>query len=80
MKLAAELRAATGGAASVEARCEARLMDARAIHGRGLHSLTSELNLRTFGNTSLTLELNLSIFGTHPRVTLGYMGDTVSLS
>ena len=24
---------------------------------RGLHSLTSELNLRTFGNTSLTLEL-----------------------
>ena len=33
MKLAAELRAATGGAASVEARCEARLMDARASHG-----------------------------------------------
>jgi len=30
---------------------------------RGLHSLTSELNLRTFGDTSLTLELNLSIHG-----------------
>jgi hypothetical protein len=48
--------------------------------GRGLHSLTSELNLRTFGDTSLTLELNLSSFGTHPRVNLGYMGDNVSLS
>ena len=33
---------------------------------RGLHSLTSELNLRTFG--------------THPRVNLGYMGDRVSSS
>jgi len=42
--------------------------------GRGLHSLTSQLNLRTFGNTSLTLELNLSTFETHPRVNLGYTG------
>ena len=49
-------------------------------HGRGLHSLTSELNLRTFGDTSLTLELNLSTFGTHPRVSLGHMGDKVSSS
>jgi hypothetical protein len=47
---------------------------------RGLHSLTSELNLRTFGNTSLTSELNLSTYGAHPRVTLGYIGDKVSLS
>jgi len=30
--------------------------------GRGLHSLTSELNLRTFWNTPFTLELNLSTF------------------
>ena len=45
-----------------------------------IHSLTSELNFRTFGNTSLTLELNLSTFGTHPRINLGYMGDKVSLS
>ena len=45
-----------------------------------LHSLTSKLNLRTFGNTSLTLELNLSTLGTHPRVNLGYMGDRVSSS
>jgi hypothetical protein len=44
------------------------------ITGRGLHSLTSHLNLRT----SLTLELNLSIFRTHPRVNLGYTGDEVS--
>jgi hypothetical protein len=64
------------------------------VGGRGLHSLTSELNLRTFGNTSLTLELNLSTFGntsltlelnlstfgTHPRVSLGYMGSKGSLS
>jgi len=35
---------------------------------RGLHSLTSELNLRTFGNTSLPLELNLSTLGPHPLV------------
>ena len=47
---------------------------------RGLHSLTSELNLKTFGNTSLTFELNLSTFGPHPRVNLGYMGDKLSLS
>jgi hypothetical protein len=47
--------------------------------GRGLHSLTSELNLRTFANASLTLELNLSTFRTHPRVYLGYMRDKVSL-
>jgi hypothetical protein len=46
---------------------------------RGLHSLTSELNLRTFGDTSLTVELNLSTFETHPRVNLGHMGDKVSL-
>jgi hypothetical protein len=45
----------------------------------GLHSLTSELNLRTFRNTSLTSELNLSTFGPHPRVDLGYVGDKVSL-
>jgi len=36
--------------------------------GRGLHSLPSKLNLRTFGNTSLPLELNLSTFGPRPRV------------
>jgi hypothetical protein len=47
-------------------------------HGRGLHSLTSELNLRTFWNTSLPVELNLSTFGTRPRVNLGNVGDKVS--
>jgi hypothetical protein len=45
----------------------------------GLHSLTSQLDMRTFGNTSFTLELNLITYGTHPRVRLGYMGDNVSL-
>jgi hypothetical protein len=47
---------------------------------RGLHSLTSEFNLRTFRNTSLTLELNLSTLGTHQRVNLGQTGEKVSLS
>jgi hypothetical protein len=47
--------------------------------GRGLHSLTSQLNLRTFENTSLPLGLNLSTLGTRPRVRLGYMGDNLSL-
>jgi hypothetical protein len=45
--------------------------------GRGLHSLTSMLNLGTFGDTSLTLELNLSNFahfGTHSRVNLVIWG------
>ena len=41
----------------------------RLLAGRGLHSLTSQLNLTMFGNTSLTLELDLSSFGTHPRTT-----------
>jgi hypothetical protein len=50
------------------------------LAGRGLHSLTSKLNLRIFGNTSLTFELNLSTFGTHPQVKLGDMGDKVTLS
>jgi len=49
------------------------------VASRGLHSLTSELNLRTFGNKPLPLELNLHTFGPHPRVNLG-MGDKVSLS
>ena len=44
-----------------------RVLRGIAPAARGLHSLTSELNLRTFGNASLTLELNLSTFGTHPR-------------
>ena len=48
--------------------------------GRGLHSFTSPLNLRTFGNTLLTLELNFSTFGPHQRGDLGCMGDQVSLS
>jgi hypothetical protein len=46
----------------------------------GLHSFTSELNMRTFGNTLLTLEHNLSTSDTHPRVNLGCMGDKVSFS
>ena len=47
-----------------------------AIVGRGLHSLNSKLNSRTFGNTSLTLELNLSTFWTHPRVIRVYGGQS----
>jgi len=47
---------------------------------RDLHSLTSELNLRAFGDTSLTSELNVSTFRTHPLLQLGHMEDKVSLS
>ena len=52
-----------------------RLPGSNLLFGRGLHSLTSKINLRTFRNTSLTLELNLSTFGPHPRVVLGCMRD-----
>ena len=41
--------------------------------GRGLHSVNSELNLRTFRYTSLTSELNWSTSRTHPRV-IGLFG------
>jgi len=48
---------------------------ANPLRGRGfIHSFTFQLNLRSFGNTSLTSELNLSTFGPHPRVKLGQMG------
>jgi hypothetical protein len=47
---------------------------------RGLHSLTSEIQLEDLRDTSLTLELNLSTFTTHPQVNLGLMGDEASLS
>jgi hypothetical protein len=60
--------------------CEGGGTEEHAVGGRGLHSLTSQLNLRNFKNTSLPLELNLSTFGTHPRVDFGHMGGTVSLS
>jgi len=46
---------------------------------RGLRSLTSELNLRTFGNTSLALKLNLSTLGTHPQLNLGSYGGQSKL-
>ena len=36
--------------------------------------------LEDLRDTSLTFELTLSTVGTHPRVNLGYMGDTVSYS
>ena len=52
----------------------------RKDRARGLHSLTSELNLRTFGNASLKLELNLSTLGTPQRFNVGDMGDKVSLT
>ena len=56
----------TGAARLAETAGEAAAArEAADAMGRGLHSLISELNLRTFGNTSLTLELNLRTFGTH---------------
>ena len=38
--------------------------DGGGCEGRGLHSLTSQLNLRMFENTSLTSELILNTVGT----------------
>jgi hypothetical protein len=47
---------------------------------RGLHSPTSELNLKDLQDTSLAVQLNLSTFGTHPRINLGHAGDKASFS
>ena len=57
------------------------LASAEQAMGRGFHSLTSKLNLRGPSGHSahVTSELNLSTFGPLPRVTLGCVGDKVSL-
>ena len=47
---------------------------------QGLTLAHFRAQLEDLRDTPLTLELNVSTFGTHPRVNLGYMGDTVSLS
>jgi hypothetical protein len=73
-----------GGAQSDERRrAQAVVKQVAEALEAGSHSLTSKLNLRTFGSTSLTLELNLSTFRAHPWVNLGHMadmGDKVSFS
>ena len=61
------------------AACVAAAAAAAAPRCRGLHSLTSELNLRRLGNTSLTLELNLSTCRTHPWDNVARMGDTAQV-
>jgi hypothetical protein len=73
------LEVGNGHSANYSDTCRTCPEKALCVSGRGLHSLTSKLNLRTFGNTSLLLELNLSTIGAHPRVNLGYLGDKVSL-
>ena len=47
---------------------------------QGPTAITSQLKLRTLGNTSLTFKLNLNTSGTHPRVTLDCMEDEIRLS
>jgi len=47
---------------------------------QGLTLAHFKAQLEDLRDTSLTLELKLSTFGTHPRLTWGYAGDTVSLS
>jgi len=44
--------------------------------GQGLTLAHFTDQLEDLRDTSLTLELNLSTFGTHPRVTLGHMGQS----
>jgi len=53
---------------------------AAAAWAQGLTLAHFRAQLEDLRDTSLTFKLNLSTFGTHPRVTLGFMGDTVSLS
>ena len=52
--------------------------DSAAAQGLTLAHFTAQLE--DFRDTSLTSELNLSTFGSHSRVTLGHMEDKVSLS
>jgi len=48
--------------------------------GQGLTLAHYRAQLEDLWHPSFTLEFNLTTFGTHRRVTLGYMGDKVSLS
>jgi hypothetical protein len=56
------------------------LLGSAMYQGLTLAHFRAQLEDLRDGNTSLTLELNLSTFGTHPRLMLDYMGDTVRLS
>jgi hypothetical protein len=56
------------------------MAQAAAPGGQGLTLVHFRAQLEDLRDTSLTLELNLSTFGKHPRVSMGYMGDKVSLS
>jgi len=47
---------------------------------QGLTHAHFTAKLEDLRETLIPLDLNLSTFGTGPRVTLGYKGDTVSLS
>jgi len=50
------------------------------LAGRGLHSLTSELNLSTFGTRRSRCSPQLQHLRDTPRVNMVYMGDIVSFS
>jgi len=47
---------------------------------QGLTHVHCSAQLQDLRDTSLTSELNLSTFGIHPRVKLVHVGDKVSLS
>jgi hypothetical protein len=49
-------------------------------HGQGLTLAHFRAQLEDLRDTSLTSELNLSTFGTHPWVNLGHIGDKGSSS
>ena len=61
-----------------QATCAAETADT--AHAQGLTLVHFSAQLEDLRDTSLTLLINLSTFGKRPRVTLGYMGDTVSSS
>jgi len=57
-----------------------RIEKGEAARDQGLTLARFTAQLEDLRDTSLTSELNLRTFGPHPRVTLGCMGDKVSLS
>jgi hypothetical protein len=74
-----ECRPRLGTSAAAATRRRRRIVVAIAAE-QGLTLAHFRAQLEYLLDASLTLELNLSTFGTHPRVTLGYMGTRVSLS
>jgi len=55
-------------------------VDGHGAQDQGLTLAHFTAQLEDLPDTSLTSELNLGTFGTHPRINLGHVRDKVSLS